>query len=83
MLRTVVFYKTDNNRCPVEEFLDSLPPKEAKKITWVLRLLVRLERVPAQYFCKMEGAEIFGNAGLNWDPIFIVSLLSGMAIKLY
>ena len=54
MQREIVFYKTTNNKCPVEDFLGSLPPKAVQKVAWVLRLLVQLDRVPAQYFCKME-----------------------------
>ena len=52
-----MFYKTLNQKCPVEEFLDSLSTKAAKKITWVLKLLEDLEVVPAQYFSKMPGTE--------------------------
>jgi len=57
MQRKVIFYRTANNKCPVEEFLASLSSKAAQKVTWVLRILVRLERVPSQYFCKMEGTD--------------------------
>lgn len=55
--REIVFYKTANGRCPVEDFLDTLTAKAAQKVTWALRLLVQLERVPVQYFCKMEGSD--------------------------
>lgn len=57
MQREIVFYKTTNDRCPVEDFLASLSPKAAQKVTWVLRLLIRLDRIPSQYFCKMEGTD--------------------------
>jgi len=36
--RTVIFYETASGKCPVREFLDSLPGKAAQKITWVLKL---------------------------------------------
>jgi len=57
MQRKFIFYKTADNACPAEVFLSSLPPKAIVKMTWVLRLALRLERVPAQFFCKMEGAD--------------------------
>ncbi len=57
MGRVVVFYRTLNNKCLVEEFLDTVPSKVAQKILWVLKFLEDLERVPAQYFVKMSGTE--------------------------
>jgi len=30
--RTVIFYKTADGKCPVQEFLDSLPGKVAQKL---------------------------------------------------
>jgi phage-related protein len=55
--RTVLFYKTVDGKCPVQEFLDSLPGKVAQKIVWVLRLLEDLEIVPSSYFKKLVGTE--------------------------
>ena len=55
MSRNIVFYQTEKGKCPVEEFLDSLNPKEAQKVSWVLRLIQELERVPSQYFKKLIG----------------------------
>jgi len=49
------FYQTDNNRSPVEEFLDSLPDKHAQKVAWVMRLVERLDRVPEQFLKKLVG----------------------------
>lgn len=57
MNREILFYRTAAQRCPVEEFLDSLPPKVAKKVTWVLTLLEDLNVIPAQYFAKMPGTD--------------------------
>jgi phage-related protein len=55
--RTVVFYKTAEGKCPVQDFLDSLPGKTAQKVVWVLRLLEDLDMVPATYFKKLSGTE--------------------------
>ena len=57
MNREILFYRTATQKCPVEEFLDSLPSKVAQKITWVLGLLEDLEVIPAQYFAKMPGTD--------------------------
>ena len=57
MNRTVLFYKTADGKCPLREFIDSLPGKAAQKIVWVLRLLEDLEIVPSFYFKKLVGTE--------------------------
>lgn len=53
MIRKVLFYKKSNGECPVEKFLDSLAPKAARKVVWVLNLAEDLERIPSSYFCKL------------------------------
>jgi phage-related protein len=57
MHRTVIFYKTVDGKCPVQEFLDSLSGKVAQKVLWTLSLLEDLEIVPAIYFKKLIGTE--------------------------
>ena len=57
MSREILFYRTAAQKCPVEEFLDSLPSKVAQKVAWVLSLLEDLEVIPAQYFTKMPGTD--------------------------
>ncbi len=49
-MREIIFYRTENDRCPVEEFLDKLSDKQVEKVLWVLRIIRELERVPIQYF---------------------------------
>jgi phage-related protein len=53
MKREVVLYTTSDGKCPVKEFLDSLPIKVFQKITWVLRLITELDRIPSNYFKKL------------------------------
>ncbi len=55
--RTLLFYRTSEGKCPVQDFLDALPGKAVQKIAWVLRLLEDLEIVPATYFKKLVGTE--------------------------
>ena len=57
MNREVNFYRDSNQKCPTKEFLDSLSPKAAQKVTWVLKLLEDLDRVPDKFFSKMTGAD--------------------------
>ncbi|BAZ28189.1 hypothetical protein NIES4074_06200 [Cylindrospermum sp. NIES-4074] len=45
-MREVAFYHTDSDRCPVEEFIDSLSGKQAQKVLWVLRLIQELDSIP-------------------------------------
>jgi phage-related protein len=57
MPRTVIFYKTVDGKCPVQEFLDSLSGKVAQKVLWTLSLLEDLEIVPSIYFKKLTGTD--------------------------
>ena len=41
----------------MEEFLDSLGPKQAQKVTWTLQVVKDLPMVPKQYFKKLEGTD--------------------------
>ena len=53
----IIFYRNADGKCPVQEFLDSLPGKVAQKIVWVLRLLEDMDIVPVSYFKKLSGTE--------------------------
>ena len=53
MVREVIFYKSGNNRSPIEEFLDTLSSRQAQKVAWVLNLIEEFDIVPGQYFQKM------------------------------
>lgn len=55
--RNVKFYRTNDGKCPVQEFLDSLPAKAAQKVTWVLKLLEDVAIVPASYFKKLVNTD--------------------------
>lgn len=56
-MREIVFYRTDLDRCPIEEFLDSLSGKQAQKVLWVLRLIQELDSVPSQYLKKLVNTD--------------------------
>ncbi len=59
MKRSIIFYKTKDGDCPVEDFLDSLPGKVAQKIAWVLELLETQGMLPSTYFKKLINTEIW------------------------
>ena len=56
-MREIRFYKSASGTSPIEEFLDSLNARQAKKVTWVLKLIEDLEIVPKQYFKKLPGSD--------------------------
>jgi phage-related protein len=64
--KTVLFYRSADGKCPVQEFLDSLPGKVAQKIVWVLRLLEDLDIVSASYFKKLAGTEDIWECGIQF-----------------
>lgn len=57
MNREVTFYKAKSGNSPVEEFLDSLAAKQAQKVSWVLKLVEELERIPTKYFKKLVNTD--------------------------
>ena len=55
--RRIDFYRTQDDKCPAREFLDTLPAKTAQKVIWVLKLIQELESVPSSYLKKLEGTD--------------------------
>jgi len=56
-MKEILFYRTESNVCPVEEFLDSLSGKQAQKVAWVLQLIEELNDIPTQYFKKLVSTD--------------------------
>ncbi len=56
-MKEIRFYRSESGTCPVEEFLDSLPGKQAQKIAWVLQLIEEIDVIPAQYFKKLVNTD--------------------------
>src|SRR5215208_4915245 len=89
-MREVRFYRTVSGACPVEEFLDSLGPKQAQKVAWVLKAVKDLPRVPATYLKKLTaeiweiradfGGDAFRLLGF-WDAHALIILTNGFAKK--
>ncbi len=57
MGKTVFFYRTLKGKCPIQDFLDSLPAKAAQKVTWVLKLMEDIDVVPSSYLKKLKGTD--------------------------
>lgn len=53
-MREIIFYRTENGKCPVEEFLNSLSNKQVEKVFFVLDLVENLNIVPRKVFKKLE-----------------------------
>ena len=68
-MRKIEYYRTVSGQNPIEDFLDQLPAKSAKKVTWVLKLVEDLDQVPSKYFKKLVNTqdlwEVRASAGSN------------------
>ena len=57
MKREIILYTTSDGKCPAKDFFDALPKKVFQKISWVLRLIVELEKIPKTYFKKIVNSD--------------------------
>ena len=57
MRREILLYTAIDGKCPVKDFLDSLPEKVFQKVSWVLMLLTELDKIPSSYFKKMVNSD--------------------------
>jgi len=91
-VRVIKFYRTKTGNCPVEDFLQSLPEKQTKKVAWTLRVVRDLEQVPIQYLKKLKSTddiwEVRATLGNNtfrllgfFDGPKLIVLTSGFAKK--
>ena len=91
-MRVIKFYRTKSGNCPVEDFLQSLPDKQSKKVAWTLRVVRDLEQAPTQYLKKLKSTddiwEVRATLGNNtfrllgfFDGPKLIVLTSGFAKK--
>ena len=59
MKRIIKFYRKSDNKCPVEDFLNSLSDDLLIKITAVFKLVENLQIVPVKFFKKLSGTKLF------------------------
>lgn len=53
-MRKIIFYRLNNGKCPIEDYLDSLSQKQVEKVFFVLDLIEQLNMVPRKFFKKLE-----------------------------
>ena len=58
-MKKIIFYKNSRGDSPVEEFLNTLTDKQAKKVAWVLRIIRDLDFVPKEYFKKLVATDLW------------------------
>ena len=68
-MKEIIFYKMPSGKSPIEDFLDSLSSKEAKKVVWVLKLIEDLEQVSTKFYKQLSNTngiiEIRAQVGKN------------------
>ena len=52
--KKIVLYTSESGRCPVADFLNTLTDKVVQKISWVLKLISQLDRIPTEYLKKLK-----------------------------
>ena len=56
-MKRIEFYETLSGYCPVAEFLDSIPSKQAQKVVWFFKLIEELPRVSTNFLKKIVNNE--------------------------
>ena len=59
MKRTIVFYRTTVNKCPVEDFLDSLPEKVLQKTLAVFKLVENQDFISVKFFKRLKDTDLW------------------------
>jgi phage-related protein len=59
MGRIIKFYRNENGRCPVEEFLEDLDDKTLAKVLAIFKVIETQDRIPSQYFSKLSGYDLW------------------------
>ncbi len=65
-MRKIIFYRLDNGKCPVEDYLDSLSEKQVEKVFFVLDLIEQFSVVPRKYFKKLQGTDDIWEARVRY-----------------
>ncbi|MBC2705132.1 type II toxin-antitoxin system RelE/ParE family toxin [Desulfobacula sp.] len=65
-MKEINFYRAESGKSPVEEFLDNLTAKQAKKVAWVLNLVEEHINVPSKYLKKMVNTDNLWEVRVNF-----------------
>ncbi len=56
-MRTIIFYRFENGKCPVEDYLEILSNKQVEKVFFVLDLVENFDIVPRKFLKKLEATD--------------------------
>jgi len=57
VIREIFLYTTADGKCPIQEFFDAVPEKVFQKISWVLKLITELDKIPSTYLKKIVNSD--------------------------
>jgi phage-related protein len=59
MVNKIIFYKSESNKTPIEDFLNSLSSQDRKKVAWTLRLIsdLNIKMIPSKYLKKLINSD--------------------------
>ncbi|MCF8075100.1 MAG: hypothetical protein K9K87_02905 [Desulfotignum sp.] len=63
------FFRLNNGKFPVEDYLDSLSQKQVEKVFFVLDLIEQLNMVPRKFFNKLEATDNIWEARVQQKEI--------------
>ena len=64
-MKEINFYRSESGKSPVEDFLDNLTAKQAKKVVWVLNMVEEHINVPSKYFKKIVNTDNLWEVRVN------------------
>ena len=78
-MKKVAFYKTESDKCPIQEHLDTLSDKQVTKIAWVLKLVRETDPVPSNYLKKLVNTDDIWEIRVNVgrDTFRLLGFLKG------
>ena len=56
-MRKIIFYRFENGKCPVEDYLETLSTKQVEKVFFVLDLVESIDIVPRKFFKKLQATD--------------------------
>jgi len=65
-MKEINFYRSESGKSPIEEFLDDLTAKQAKKVIWVLNIVEEHINVPSKYLKKMVNTDNLWEVRVNF-----------------
>src|SRR6056297_3249869 len=57
IMQRILFYRFENGKCPVEDYLESLTNKQVEKVFFVLDVIEQLEIIPKKFFKKLQSTD--------------------------